>query len=264
MTGMIDYLMDDPRQARRLVEKVDADAWVAKYLTQHLAAGQTVLDVGCGPGALVSAAAQAQPEIEMTGVDLSSDRFAEAATRLPRNGRLVRGDARALPFPDNSFDFTYCRFLLEYLADRQEAIRELVRVGKPGGKVMLQDLDGQFLWHYPQDQELSQQLELVFCSAETKGFDPFVGRKLFHFARTAGLANLQVSVESDHLYAGRIDDHNFRLWETKLDIALPIATRILGSQAAAEALKQRMLDYFLSEDTLTYSVLFTVIGTKPF
>jgi SAM-dependent methyltransferase len=262
MTPPVDYLMDDPREARRLAGKVDAKAWVARYFTPHLRASRRVLDVGCGPGALAAAAGLAHHGIEVTGIDLSADRFAASDGNLPPNVRIQAGDARALPFEDGSFDFVYCRFLLEYLSARQRAVEEMVRVCRPGGRVLLQDLDGQFLWHYPEDEDLCGTLEELFAGIKGNGFDPFVGRKLFHIAKVAGLADLLVAAESYHLYAGRIDDRNLQFWETKLDIAMPIAAKLLGSGEAAQSLKSRFLEYLLRDDSLTYSVIFTVIGNK--
>ena len=63
----------------------------------------------------------------------------------------------------------------------------MTRVCKPGGTVLLQDLDGQLLWHYPEDAEVQQTAEKVVAALAATGFDPFVGRKLFWLAKKAGL-----------------------------------------------------------------------------
>jgi len=95
----------------------------------------------------------------------------------------------------------------------------------------------------------------VLRGLSATGFDPFVGRKLLSLAKTSGLRDVSVAVEAYHLIAGQVDDRNLGLWETKLDIAMPAAARILGSQQAALALKVRFLDYLKREDTLSYSVV---------
>src|SRR5256885_13262071 len=56
-----------------------------------------------------------------------------------------------MEFESNSFDLVYCRMLLQYLREKEQAVAEMTRVCKPGGTVLLQDLDGQLLWHYPED-----------------------------------------------------------------------------------------------------------------
>jgi hypothetical protein len=139
----------------------------------------------------------------------------------------------------------------------------MVRVCCPGGRILLQDLDGQLVWHYPEDVELQETLGRVMAGLAEGGFDPLVGRKLFSLAKSAGLTDIEVTAESYHLYAGCIGNRNLRLWETKFDIAMPAAAKILGSTDAAQRLKYRFLEYLCRDDTLTYSVLFTVTGTKP-
>lgn len=257
------HFMDDPREASPLSRNVEPEQWVAKYLSRLLPWDGNVLEVGCGPGVIACAAARERPRSTVTGVDLSPARFARSAADLPRNLMLREADAAELPFANGVFDVVYSRFLLEYLADKQAAVDEMVRVCGPGGRVLLQDLDGQLLWHFPEDAELQEGLHRVLGALGKWGFDPFVGRKLFSFCKLAGLQDIRVSAESHHLYAGPIDDYNLQLWQAKFDIVLPVAAGLLGGEAAALALRERFLDYLRRDDSLTYSVLFTVEGTKP-
>jgi SAM-dependent methyltransferase len=257
------YFMEDAREASRLTRKVDPQQWVARYLSRLLPRFGKVLEVGCGPGALAIAAARERPTLTVTGVDISPARFARTAADLPPNVILLQADAVDLPFVNGAFDVVYSRFLLEYLSDKQRAVDEMVRVCDAGGKVLLQDLDGQLVWHFPEDAELQEGLHRVLGALGARGFDPFVGRKLFSFCKSAGLKDIRVSAESYHLYAGPIDDHNLRLWQEKFDIVLPVAASVLGGEPAALALRERFLDYLRRDDSLTYSVIFTVEGTKP-
>ncbi len=260
----VNYLMDDPREAQRLTDKVDAPLWVDIYFDRFLNSSSRVLDVGCGPGVLAAEIAKRIPSGFVTGFDASTDRLAVADKNFSglNNTQLQGGDATLLPFKDESFDFIYSRFLIEYLHDKERAVNEMVRVCRPGGTVLLQDLDGQLLWHYPVDSSLQADIEMVMAAFGQTGFDPFVGRKLFSLARAAGLNDIKVQADSYHLYAGKIDERNLRLWELKLDIAIPVAVKALGSIEAAHDLKVRFLNYLKREDTLTYSVLFTVSGKK--
>jgi SAM-dependent methyltransferase len=260
-----EYLMDDPREAQRLAEKVNPAHWVAKYFAPPLVIGRDVLDVGCGPGVIAAQIARDFPDNKITGIDLSEDRVAEARKNMADlpNATVQQGVAIDLPFLSGSFDLVYSRFLLEYLIEREKAIAEMVRVCRPGGRVLLQDLDGQLVWHYPIEEDLQSGIDKTLKFLGKTGFDPFVGRKLFAFARSAGLTDLNVRAESYHLFAGAIDEYNFRLWELKLDIALPAIAKALDGEAAAINFKGRFLHHLKHEDTLTYSVVFTVVGTKP-
>ena len=260
----IDYIMEDPREAARLEAKVDPDAWVQKYLAQRVRPGTEVLSVGCGPGVILNEVSELHPSVRATGIDISADRVKEAFQRNRENPRLnfVRGDAQAMPFPSDSFDLVYSRMLLQYLREKEKAVAEMARVCRPGGIVLLQDLDGQLLWHYPEDARVQGAVEKVLASLAPTGFDSFVGRKVFWLAQKAGLKKLDVQVECYHLIAGAVEQRILRQWELKLDIAKSQMAKALGSKEEAEEQIQRFLEYLCRPDTLTYSVQFTVTGEK--
>jgi SAM-dependent methyltransferase len=257
--------MDDPREGQRLLDKVNAASWISKYLEQHLNGARTILSVGCGPGVFLREMAELHPNAEFVGVDLSSERVHDAESRLRGvpNARAQIGDVQALPFESDSFDFIFCRFLMEYLPDKRQALKEMVRICRGGGKILLQDLDGQLLWHSPEDPELQQTIEQVVSRLASTGFDPLVGRKLFNLCFEAGLAEIKVQIDPYHLYAGSIDEEQLHLWQTKLEIAIPQLKKALGSDEAVVKYSEQFLGYLRRPDTLTYSCLFTVLGTKP-
>jgi len=260
----IDYIMDDPREAGRLKAKVDPEAWAHKYMGGRIAPGMEVLSVGCGPGVMLGAVCGLHFSVRGTGLDISADRISEAIRLNQENPRMrfVCGDAQGMQFPPDSFDLVYCRMLMEYLPKKEQAVAEMARVCKPGGTVLLQDLDGQLLWHYPEDAELQSSVEKVVRALGSTGFDPFVGRKLFWLARRAGLENIKVQAESYHLIAGEVEPETLKQWELKLDIAAPRMAKALGGEDKARECSQRFLEYLSRPDTLTYSTVFTVTGEK--
>jgi ubiquinone/menaquinone biosynthesis C-methylase UbiE len=263
-TATADYIMEDPREAMRLELKVDPYAWAQKYLAHRIRQGAEVLSVGCGPGVILRAACALDASIRATGLDISDERVQEAKQRNRENpqANFVRGDAQAMDFASNSFDLVYSRMLLEYLKDKEIAITEMVRVCKRGGTVLLQDLDGQLLWHYPEDPVVQNTVEKVVRALATTGFDPFVGRKLFSMAHRAGLKNIDVQVECYHLIAGEIEPAILEQWQLKLEIAGPQLARLLGSESEARKQSRGFLEYLRRPDTLTYSTVFTVAGEK--
>jgi SAM-dependent methyltransferase len=257
--------MDDPREGQRLLDKADPKVWIAKFLAPHLPHVKSMLSVGCGPGVFLSEIADAHPGIEVVGVDISKQRVRDAQERFRglANAHAFEGNAMALPFDRNSFDLVFCRFLMEYLPDKPLAVREMARVCKPGGTILLQDLDGQLVWHFPEDAELRRNTERVIERLSATGFDPFVGRKLFSLCLAANLEDVQVQLDPYHLYAGRIEDRQFSQWQTKLEIAKPQIAAALGSDNAAQEYSDKFLTYLQNPETLTYSCLFTVTATKP-
>jgi ubiquinone/menaquinone biosynthesis C-methylase UbiE len=81
-------------------------------------------------------------DLSLTGIDLSPEMLALARTRAQRTGRsveLLEADAQDLPFPDHSFDTVVCTYALCSVPDDALAVREMTRVLRPGGLLILVD-----------------------------------------------------------------------------------------------------------------------------
>jgi ubiquinone/menaquinone biosynthesis C-methylase UbiE len=102
----------------------------------------SVLDVGCGVGHWGRALAQVLPaDARLTGVDQEAQWVGAAALRAQHAGlaprcSFVQGDALALPFPDAAFDMTTCQTVLIHVSNPRAALREMMRVTRPGGLVL--------------------------------------------------------------------------------------------------------------------------------
>ncbi|MCB1050836.1 MAG: methyltransferase domain-containing protein [Acidobacteria bacterium] len=93
---------------------------------------QRVLDVACGTGILARTANQRIGSGHVVGLDPGPGMLAVAQEICPEVD-WQSGVAEALPFPDSSFDAVVSQFGLMFFSDRVQAIREMVRVMKPGG-----------------------------------------------------------------------------------------------------------------------------------
>jgi SAM-dependent methyltransferase len=93
-----------------------------------------VLDVGCGPGALTSVLAERVGAENVTGAD-PSEPFAEACARRVPGTSVVVAAAESLPFADDTFDATLSQLVVNFMADAETGVREMVRVTRPGGIV---------------------------------------------------------------------------------------------------------------------------------
>lgn len=97
--------------------------------------GDDVLDVACGTGALARAVNElVQPGGTVTGLDANDEMLAVASRRAPTI-KWVGGSAEALPFVDASFDAVVSQAALMFFADKSEAISEMLRVLRPGGRL---------------------------------------------------------------------------------------------------------------------------------
>lgn len=115
------------------------ETWHANALSlAQPTADQDVLEVGCGVGDFaISLAPQAH---SMTAVDFSREAIAQATRKgqVQRSkARFLVGSAEALPLPDASCDLIYSCECLEHVPDPRQALREMFRVLRPGGRLVL-------------------------------------------------------------------------------------------------------------------------------
>lgn len=121
--------------------------WKRRLL--QLAAGQPgerALDLCCGTGDV--ALAFARQGLEVAGLDFSEPMLAVAEKRFQtqnlkskfsRPVQFLWGDAQQIPFPDNSFDIVTISYGLRNLADWETGLREIRRVARPGGRLLVLD-----------------------------------------------------------------------------------------------------------------------------
>ncbi|MBJ8346133.1 methyltransferase domain-containing protein [Antrihabitans sp. YC2-6] len=161
-------------------------AWAQAALAA--APGEHALDVGSGTGSEVAAfAAAVGPSGDAVGVDPNPGMRLVAERRAAESGaaaRYVEGDAYALPFDDGTFDVVRSERVLQHLVDPERAIAEIVRVVKPGGRVMLIDSDWATSIVHPGDPEVIAAIADVMLSRTA---NPFSGRKLAGQLRVAGM-----------------------------------------------------------------------------
>jgi ubiquinone/menaquinone biosynthesis C-methylase UbiE len=127
------YLREIDQRFTPVVDRVVARA--------SLTAGQHILDLGTGTGAVAERAAQVVgPQGHVVGVDISPDMLALAQQRVASGGltnvRLCEGRAESLPAEDAAFDVVLASLSLMYVLDRAAAAREIARVLRPQGRLV--------------------------------------------------------------------------------------------------------------------------------
>ena len=115
--------------------------------------GGTCLDVGCGSGALSIAVAKRNPQAKVVGVDLWGAEYASFSQKLCESNARAEGmdnvsfepgDARQLPFADESFDAVTSNYVYHNVvgSNKQDLLRETLRVLRKGGTFAIHDLMG--------------------------------------------------------------------------------------------------------------------------
>lgn len=166
---------------------------IRHHLYQRFKLGQArrVLDVGCGTGVLSAELLNWGPA-EVHGIDIQPDHLQSAARHAPQ-ARFTLADAHHLPYSWQSFEVTLCHFVLLWVSDPAQMLREMTRVTRSGG-VLLALAEPDYGGYVAYPGKLS---ELGCWQAEAlqkQGADPYIGRSLRHLFREAGLRNIESGV----------------------------------------------------------------------
>ena len=178
---------------QRYVQQAEWTSDLRAHLLEgaEFAKAKRVLEVGSGSGALLSQLpVRDDQEIHGLDFDLASLKFAKQQTAIAEH---VGGNAMALPYPDNSFDITYCHFVLLWLEDPLKALLEMRRATKRGGKVLaLAEPDYGGRIDYPLNLEALGKLQRQ--GLRKQGAEPDIGRQLLTFFHKANFQAVESGV----------------------------------------------------------------------
>ena len=159
-------------------------------------AAERILDVGCGPGYYVQELVEAVgPEGGVHGVDSSAPMLAVARQRCEAlaNATFDEGDAGRLPVEDGSFDAAVSVQVMEYVADVPSALAEIRRALRPGGRVVLWDVDWTTVsWH----SEDPARMERMLRAWDEHLVHPALPRRLAPLLRAAGFEDVRMEAHS--------------------------------------------------------------------
>jgi trans-aconitate methyltransferase len=153
------------------------------------------IDVGCGTGVLTSAILDGCDPSRVTGID-SAALFLKAAEEQVRDPRVAfrQGDAQAIPLGDAACDVAVSGLVLNFIADQEAALREMVRVARPGGTVAL------YVWDYAGHMQVMRHFFDVAATLDARASEYDDGvrspvcrpRPLADLLARAGLADVEV------------------------------------------------------------------------
>lgn len=132
----------------------------------NLAPGARWIDIGCGTGVLTSTIVATSEPAEVVGVD-SSDTFLRSASATVTDPRVsfIQGDAQAVPQADDRFDVAVSGLVLNFLPDKNAAVREMARVVRPGGTIAL------YVWDYAGHMQVMRTFFDVATALDPKALE---------------------------------------------------------------------------------------------
>mgnify|MGYP005857160049 CR=1 FL=1 len=176
-------------QATTLAELLHADT---RYTT-----GSLVLEAGCGVGAQTVSLAGNSPGAKVVSLDISQDSLLQARQRIWDLGHdgvvFLRGDVHKLPFAPALFDHVFVCFVLEHLAQPEQALERLRRVLKPGGTITVIEGDHGSAYFYPDSTAARRAIACLVELQRRAGGDALIGRRLYPLLLRAGFRRVRVS-----------------------------------------------------------------------
>ncbi len=158
--------------------------------------GDRILDVGCGPGFYDTELLEAVGrEGSVVGLDISADMLAVAAKRAEGHDNVTfhEADATSLPVQDASFDRVLCVQVLEYVRDVPAALSEMHRALRPGGRVLVWDVDWATVSWHAIDRQLTRR---VLAAWDKHLTHPSLPQTLGPQLRNAGFENVRMDAHA--------------------------------------------------------------------
>jgi|688.fasta_scaffold490282_1 ubiquinone/menaquinone biosynthesis C-methylase UbiE len=163
-----------------------------------LKAGNSIVDIGCGPGVITGFLAEEVDESGLVlGIEKNERLVNVAKTRNAKYNQvqIINSDACDLTeVKDNSFDFAYTRFVLQHLPDPSKLLTEAIRILKPGGKLIVMDVDDSLFHITPYHEGMTQFLFEASKGQNIYGGDRYIGHKIPCMMFDAGFTEIHASV----------------------------------------------------------------------
>ncbi|EOO01188.1 putative coq5 family methyltransferase protein [Phaeoacremonium minimum UCRPA7] len=157
-----------------------------------------LLDVGAGSGTISVSFSKLIPDGHVIGVDVNANILPRAQAVAEEAGvqniEFQQGSIYSLPFPDETFDLTFCHQVLIHIGNPWDALREMLRVTKRGGIVAAREGDYETECVWPESSELLKFHKLMAGLMSAGGGTPTAGRQLVSWALKAGVERSQVTL----------------------------------------------------------------------
>ncbi|AGB01433.1 class I SAM-dependent methyltransferase [Methanoregula formicica] len=184
------------RESERLSDQAETLTDLLHHDTRY-PAGSRVLEAGCGIGAQTVILAGNSPGAIITSIDISEESLRKAEQSVRQAGitnvTFRQADIFHLPFPPASFDHIFLCFVLEHLADPEQALGRLRPLLKEGGTITVIEGDhGSTLFH-PDNAFARKAVQCLVTLQRQMGGNSLIGRELYPLISYAGFRDVHIS-----------------------------------------------------------------------
>jgi 2-polyprenyl-3-methyl-5-hydroxy-6-metoxy-1,4-benzoquinol methylase len=232
-----------------------------------IGAAARAVDIGCGSGTVSRwMAAKMGPSGRVDAIDIAREqidvaRSAEAQVEASPIHFQV-GSAYEPGLPESAFDVVFCRLVLCHLKEPHKAVEQMATLLRPGGRLVLVDMDLRDLFTMPPSASYTAFLDECVIPYEAKiGVDYSVGLRLLQLAMEAGL-------KVDHVVTDQPifrDGPGKHLWEKTFAVGIPrhVAEGVISEERDRE-LVEGMERHTASPDVwVAVAKMFAVVASKP-
>lgn len=239
----------------------------ARVLAQFgLGDGMSVLEVGSGPGFVTAWLSGLVPNGSITCLEIDptlierAEKYLKGKARAPF--RIVQGTVMNMSFSNDTFDFAFVRFLMGHLEDPISGIKEIMRVLKPGGTLVMSatdfavnDITDPYI---PEVQPIREKLMNLQLS---QGGNGMIGRRLWRLMTKAGLKN--PDLEAIVCHSG---DKGLEWFYPQInpDRLAHLVKRGAMSKQEHEVLSTAVNKFMSSEESFYMRMILMACGQKPF
>jgi ubiquinone/menaquinone biosynthesis C-methylase UbiE len=233
-------------------------------LAAGLTSGMDCLDVGCGAGDVSLALARfvgASGSVKGIDQDDIKVQFAREDAERERLGNVGFRTLNVEQLEDDAeYDMVYARFLLTHLRDPAAVLRRMVRAARPGGVVVVEDIDHSGVFSHPRSPAFEQFVSLYNRVVRSRGADPEIGPRLPALFREVGLPELHLS----HVQLVFLDGEAKHIHRITLDNITPALAGSFATDAELETLARAMDEFVARADTIVSSPrIFQVWARRP-
>jgi len=227
--------------------------------------GMSVLDVGSGPGFVTEWVSRLIPNGSITCIEIDPVMVNYARQHLDKTSQcryqIIEGSINRTGLPDNSFDFAISRLLFEHMPDPADALNEIKRLLKPGGRLVMTEADyAMRVLTDPCFSEVEAIRDRLMKYQYSLGGNKTIGREMWQLLKRAGFENLDIESIVWHSGYKGVESFYPQINPQRL---IPLIKAGAITEEEYEILRAAAEKLLASEDSFVLRVLLMACGQKP-